>query len=170
VDTTSRQWPEPGLGTSECRPCRAANPVYEDRVWSDASTPPPCGSGEPRARVLVVDDDDTVRNVLSLALSGHEVVTAPDGCAALALIQARAEFDVVLCDVAMPAMGGVELWMELAVTHPELLPRFVFMTGGGMSSGDRLFLGAAAVEVLYKPISAEALRRLVCERVADGRG
>jgi CheY-like chemotaxis protein len=119
--------------------------------------------------VLVVDDDDTVRSALALALAAHDVVTAPDGCAALALIDARAEFDVVLCDVAMPAMSGVELWKELAVAHPQLLPRFVFMTGGSMRRSDRLFLGAAAVPVLYKPIAVDALRRIVDERVAERR-
>jgi CheY-like chemotaxis protein len=120
-------------------------------------------------RVLVIDDDDAVRAVLALALSAHEVVTAPDGCTALAMIDAQLEFDVVLCDVAMPAMGGVELWMELALMRPELLSRFVFMTGGAMTRGDRLFLGAGAVEVLYKPISTDSLRRFVSDRVAERR-
>jgi CheY-like chemotaxis protein len=126
-------------------------------------------AGPARARVLVVDDDAAVRTVLELALCGHEVVTAPDGCAALALLEAGPPFDIVLCDVAMPSMGGVELWMELALERPELLPRFVFMTGGAMTRGDRLFLGAGAVEVLYKPIPTQKLRSMVSERVAEHR-
>jgi CheY-like chemotaxis protein len=118
-------------------------------------------------RVLVVDDDPEVRSVLELALAGHDVVIANDGSDALALISRGGAFDLVLCDVAMPTMGGVELWMEVSLSHPELVPGFVLMTGGAMSRGDRLFLGARAVEVLYKPISTKVLRRLVRARVAD---
>jgi len=120
-----------------------------------------------RGRVLVVDDDAAVRSVLSLALARHDVVTAADGGSALSLIDAQADFDLVLCDVAMPVMGGVELWMELGLVRPELLPRFVFMTGGAMSRGDRLFLGAGTVEVLYKPIPTEVLRSLLGTRMAE---
>ena len=118
-------------------------------------------------RVLVVDDDAEVRAVLARALVGHEVVTATDGSDALGLIARGSAFDLVLCDVAMPTMGGVELWMELSLTHPELVPGFVLMTGGAMTRGDRLFLGAGAVEVLYKPISTRVLRKMVRTRVAQ---
>lgn len=120
-----------------------------------------------RGRVLVVDDDPQVRSVLELALAGHEVVTATDGAEALASIARGDAFDLVLCDVAMPRMGGVELWMEVSLSHPELVPGFVLMTGGVMTRGDRLFLGAGAVQVLYKPIPARVLRDLVRARVVE---
>lgn len=119
------------------------------------------------ARVLVVDDDPAVRCVLQQALCGHHVVTANDGSDALDVIARADAFDLVLCDVAMPTMGGVELWMELSLTRPELVPGFVLMTGGAMTRGDRLFLGAGAVEVLYKPISTTVLREKVRARVAE---
>jgi two-component system, NtrC family, sensor kinase len=118
-----------------------------------------------RGRVLVIDDDACVRSVLGLALREHEVVTAHDGREALALLGQRPDFDLVLCDMVMPTMGGAELWAELATAHPELRSRVVFMTGGVDSTRDRTFIASGEVDVLYKPISTALLRRLARRRV-----
>lgn len=113
----------------------------------------------------MVDDDPCVRSVLGLALREHEVVTAPDGREALALLRRRTDFDLVLCDVVMPTMGGAEFWAELATAHPDLRRRVVFMTGGVDSPRDRSFVASGEFEVLHKPISTSLLRRLVRHRL-----
>ncbi len=70
-------------------------------------------------RVLIVDDDESLRESLELVLAaeGFEVVTAPDGPGALARIEA-ASFDVILCDVRMPGMDGMELLPQLVRRLP----------------------------------------------------
>lgn len=117
-------------------------------------------------RVLVIDDDACVRSVLGLAFRDHEVVTAHDGREGLAVLRRRTDFDLVLCDVVMPTMGGAEFWSELALTQPDIRGRVIFMTGGVDSSRDRKFVASGEVEVLYKPISTVLLRRLMRQRIA----
>jgi two-component system response regulator AtoC len=70
-------------------------------------------------RVLIADDDDALRESLELVLSaeGYEVVSAPDGAAALALLEAQ-PVDVVLCDLRMPGMDGLELLPQLVRRLP----------------------------------------------------
>jgi two-component system response regulator AtoC len=70
-------------------------------------------------RVLIVDDDESLRESLELVLAaeGFEVVTAGDGSEALGRIEASS-FDVVLCDVRMPGMDGIELLPQLVRRVP----------------------------------------------------
>src|SRR5262245_51743577 len=70
-------------------------------------------------RVLIVDDDESLRESLELVLAaeGFEVVSAPDGPEALSRIEASA-FDVILCDVRMPGMDGMELLPQLVRRLP----------------------------------------------------
>jgi two-component system response regulator AtoC len=70
-------------------------------------------------RILIVDDDEALRESLALVLSaeGYEVSSAPDGAAALALVT-EATFEVVLCDLRMPGMDGMELIPQLARRAP----------------------------------------------------
>ena len=118
-----------------------------------------------RRRVLVIDDDDGIRRVIRRSLDAYEVVTASDGRCALAILETGTDFDLILCDVVMPGMGGVEFWSEVGAAHPWLLDRFVFMTGGAQTAQDEQFLASGAVDVVRKPFSFDALRRLVATRV-----
>jgi CheY-like chemotaxis protein len=118
-----------------------------------------------RGRVLVIDDDELILRVVRRSLDGHDVVTASDGLRALAVLASSTDFDLLLCDVVMPGMGGLELWAKVAERHPDLLERMVFMTGGARSADEEDFLSSGAVEVLRKPFSFDSLRRLVAQRV-----
>lgn len=119
-----------------------------------------------RARVLVVDDDAQIRRVIARTLHEHEVVTASDGRRALAILATTTDFDLLLCDVVMPEMGGVEFWSEVAARHPALLDRLVLMTGGARSAADEDFLASGVVQVLRKPFLFESLQSLVATRLA----
>jgi len=102
----------------------------------DASEPPaarPC-------RLLIVDDDRLVRNGLRRILERHhDVSVAADGRRALELILAE-RFDVVVCDLIMPEMSGMELFRAVEERMPNLAARFVFVTGGTSSLEARDFL------------------------------
>src|SRR5262245_3870148 len=91
--------------------------------------------GPRRGRILVVDDDELVRRVVIRALTAdHEVVEASGGGQALEVLTGAAvEFDLVLLDVEMPDVNGVDVWRELESRAPARLGRIVIMTGGGRS-------------------------------------
>jgi two-component system, cell cycle sensor histidine kinase and response regulator CckA len=117
---------------------------------------------------LVVDDEAPVRRfaVRVLQHDGFRVLEAADGVEALELLQSRAEpFDVVVSDIVMPRMNGVELMEALSVSHPQM--PVVLMSG--YASNELLELGIAApCSIVAKPFSQERLLSEV--RRCAGRG
>ncbi len=111
-------------------------------------------------RVLVVDDDRAVRNVLSVLLGkeGHDVALAETGEEALEQLAQR-PVDVVLTDVAMPGMGGMKLLVELKGRWPEI--RVVVMTGYGSVMDAVAAMKAGADDYIIKPPSKDTLLLLV---------
>ena len=111
-------------------------------------------------RVLVVDDDPMVRDVLEAMLSfeGCEVLTASDGERSLELAGESAP-DVILLDVMMPGMDGLEVCRRLK-TSPEA-PRIVMVSGKVTLEDQRRGLEAGADAYLTKPFSPLRLLELV---------
>jgi signal transduction histidine kinase len=118
--------------------------------------------GPQRLRVLVVDDEPAVCAALASALAAvHDVVEATSAREALDRIAANPTYDVLLCDVQMPGMSGIELFRRLRSTWPELRARVIFMTSGGVSPDIEALLAAAKVPVLAKPLAIERLHALL---------
>ena len=118
------------------------------------------------ARILVVDDDADVRAAVRTILedAGHEVVEAVDGAAGLRAYR-DASFDLVLCDLFMPDVDGIELIRALRRQFPDA--KVIAMSGGAFDGTLDLldlapYLGAA--EALAKPFSLDEFVRAV-ERV-----
>ena len=121
--------------------------------------PVPVASG--RARVLAIDDDPMVLSAIRRSLKEHEVVSVEDGREALALLARDRSFDVILCDIMMPDISGVEVHEEMAVVAPSLQPRMVFLTGGAFTDRTRDFLERVPNKRLDKPFDLQELRNLV---------
>jgi two-component system, cell cycle sensor histidine kinase and response regulator CckA len=120
----------------------------------------------PRVRILVVDDEPVIGAVLRRIFSrSYDVTVVEHGKVALSMIDAGAEFDVVLCDVVMPDVTGPQVYEAVRTRHPRLLDRFVFITGGALHEKSRRFLASIANPVLYKPFDLGVVRDLV-RRVA----
>jgi CheY-like chemotaxis protein len=120
----------------------------------------------PRGRVLIVDDDALVARALARILSPpHDVQVVQSGEAAVALIDGGAEFDVVLCDVMMPRMTGIELYARVERSAPAIAGRMVFLTGGAFTPAAREFLQRLPNRCVDKPVGALALRALVADFV-----
>jgi CheY-like chemotaxis protein len=115
-------------------------------------------------RVLVVDDQPPVARAVRRLLGPEYVVAIElDALRALERLGAGEEFDVVLCDLRMPVLSGVEFLAHLEEQKPTMAMRLVFVTGGG---ADALAQSSAAVQrkpVLAKPFDAVALRQVVRE-------
>jgi two-component system, cell cycle sensor histidine kinase and response regulator CckA len=125
----------------------------------------PAGGNE---TILVAEDEYAVRTFVEQVLTGagYHVMTATQGAEALTLAEAMPQLDLLLTDVVMPGMSGVELAGHLAATHPGL--PVVYASG---YSEDAILLGAVGddrVPYLPKPFTAEALLARVRE-VLDRR-
>ena len=128
-------------------------------------------SRSPRATVLIVDDEESVRALLrrQLNTAGHTVLEAGSGPEALGLIRQRAErLDLVLSDVVMPAMNGTELAAQLATEFPDL--PIVLMSAYAPAGLARVGFGEAIVPVLRKPFDPTMLLELVRTAVERPRG
>lgn len=129
-----------------------------------ATQPMPLEAAEaaPQARVLVVDDEPEIAELLRayLEADGYEVATAESGAVALALL-AEARFDAIVSDLRMPDTDGAALWREVKLQHPPLARRMLFVTGDTLSPGARGFLAETGCPWLDKPFTkAELLERL----------
>ena len=115
-----------------------------------------------RARLLVVDDEPLVCRALQRILSPpHDVRVQETGRGALAALEADGEYDLVLCDLMMPDLTGMDLHGQVAARSPALAERFVFLTGGAFTDGARDFLQRVTNERVEKPFEPAALRNLV---------
>jgi CheY-like chemotaxis protein len=104
-----------------------------------------------RRHVLVVDDDPVIASIFGRVLEEHhEVAVTHSGREALAAIAVR-EPDVILCDLMMPAMTGIELHATIAAERPALAERMLFVTGGAFTASVQAFVGAMRERILLKP-------------------
>jgi two-component system, cell cycle response regulator CpdR len=110
-------------------------------------------------RILLAEDDSAMREYLSRALqrSGYAVVDVDRGSAALALIEAGERFDLLLTDIVMPELDGIELAQKSALIDPDM--RVMFITGFSAVSL-RAGQSLPNAKVLSKPFH---LRDLVLE-------
>jgi CheY-like chemotaxis protein len=126
---------------------------------------------QPQRRVLVIDDEQTIRIALRRFFSrmGWAVEEAPDGEAGLAILmhepEGQSRFTLVLSDLRMPGLSGIDLYDRLRVVRPETIDRLVFSTGDLVSEDAAAFVEASRCIVLQKPFELSALRE-VAERVA----
>ncbi len=116
-------------------------------------------------RVLVVDDEPFIGTLLVRLLRGRCSVRAvSSGRRALELLRAGEDVDVVLCDLCMPDVDGMQLHAELRRTHQALSERVVFMTGGVDNNAEaRAFLSTVGNPSIEKPFDIEEMRRVVFE-------
>lgn len=129
---------------------------------------PKTGAGKAprRGRVLVVDDEPMVAMAVRRTLgTEHDVVTLHLTEEALALLQSGQTFDVILCDVMMPNMTGVDFYRELERTRPDEVEKIVFLTGGAFAIQTREFLDRIPNTRIDKPFTPDELRSLVNARL-----
>jgi PAS domain S-box-containing protein len=118
------------------------------------------------ARILAIDDEPIVGTALKRVMGkDNEVVTETSARAALERIRAGEHFDLILCDMMMPDMTGMDFYNELKAFAPERAADMVFMTGGAFTPKARNFLDSVANERLEKPFDMATLKNLVQEHL-----
>ena len=114
------------------------------------------------AKILIVEDDDSVRSFTAraIAASGHTVETAEDGDFGLSAIRAaQGDYDLVLSDIRMPAMDGIEMAKSAASEFPGL--KILLMTGYAEQRERAADLERVIIDVVPKPFSLAEIRASV---------
>lgn len=157
----------PGKGTSFVvrLPALVEVPERQRTEQPSAGTEPET----PRGRVLVIDDEAPLRKIMARLLPEHEVVMAASGREARSILEHDKRFDVILCDVMMQDMNGVELHRWLGENDPALASRVVFVTGGAFESPTAEYLAQSGNLSVDKPFDPKAFQHLVAERVRASR-
>ncbi|NVB83013.1 MAG: PAS domain-containing protein [Kofleriaceae bacterium] len=129
----------------------------------------PSGSRPPlnrprRARVLVIDDEPPITTALEHQLGEyHDITTANEPLAALELIREDAGFDVILCDLMMPRLTGLDLYKSL---DTPLASKMVLMTGGAFPHELRDLMARTSVATVVKPFELDELLRVISAVIA----
>lgn len=129
------------------------------------TVPPPSMSAIRRAArgklsVLVVDDEPVIARLIQKALIDHDVTTAHDGREAVALMGQHA-YDVILCDLIMPEMTGMDVYRAALQRETPVNERIVFMTGGAFTQRARDFLQSVPNLRIEKPFDLTHLERTI---------
>jgi two-component system, cell cycle sensor histidine kinase and response regulator CckA len=123
-----------------------------------------------RGRVLLIDDEPSILTVLvGLLQRDHDVVAAASGEAARAILAGDQSFDVILCDLMMPGMSGMDVHAWVAAHHPALAQRIVFVTGGAFTPQALEYVTRVGNLRLDKPYEPAKLEQLISDRVTSAR-
>jgi len=152
------------LAASACRMLRGAilemRPEQEEDGRAQDTAPRSSERERRRARILVVDDEPAVGRAVRRSLRGHDVTLAQSGLEALRLVR-HGQFDLVLCDVMMPGMTGLEVYDTLRREDAISEGQLVFFTGGVFDPEIAERVRRSGVPVLEKPVSPEQLASVV---------
>jgi len=127
-----------------------------------------CNSGHDMPRVLIADDEASMRALVAraIAMDGHETVTAEDGAEALEILTREVgAFDLLLTDIQMPVMDGIALALTAARDFPGLT--ILLMTGFADQRERASNLDAIAHDVITKPFSVADIRTAVADALAS---
>jgi PAS domain S-box-containing protein len=160
---------------AESKPGKGATFIVELPVITEVIPPEPAepviveSKKKIKARILAVDDEKVVRDVVKRVLSGggHKVETVDNAADALNRIESH-RYDLVLVDIKMPGMNGVELYKRIQKINKPLARRVVFITGDVMGADTEKFLAETKSDHIEKPFNAEQLEKAVRRALSGG--
>jgi signal transduction histidine kinase len=128
-------------------------------------------TGQKRARILVIDDDSLILGTIKRILGReHDVTTLADSRDTLSCLANNPPFDLLLCDLIMPDMTGMQIHAELIKRSPELANRMLFMSGGAFTPESQAFIDREQVKPLEKPFTPKSLSADVSVALAKFSG
>ena len=137
----------------------AAVPLLPERSYQLPALP------NVRGRVLIVDDDSPVRLMMGRLLVAHDVTSASSGKQALAILESDQAFDLILCDLMMPEVTGMDVHRWLVARNPRLAERIVFISGGAFGPVASEYLSEAGNLKLNKPFDNSEFKDMVSSRI-----
>jgi signal transduction histidine kinase/GTP-sensing pleiotropic transcriptional regulator CodY len=134
----------------------------EETADEGGESPQPVADNNGIGRLLVVEDDEMVRAMVVRILEqvGYQVDTSTDGLSAQEKIEG-ADYDLIICDVRMPRLSGIDLYKRLTSEGSDALKRFLFITGDTISAETVGFIEANRIPFLGKPFEIEDLLKAV---------
>jgi len=161
---------------AESKPGKGATFIIELPVVTEVAPPKPAepDAKKPekavKARILVVDDEQVVRDVVNRVLTGegHKVDAVDNAVDALKKIESQ-RYKLILVDIKMPGIDGVELYKRIKKIAEPLARKVVFITGDIMGADTEKFLSETKVAHIGKPFNAEQLSREVQHALTGGR-
>ena len=160
-----RVWSKPELGATFAIDL----PIVTDTSEGEPGEPADAEQEEPvGARILVVDDEPHICRALDRLLTdkGHHVDTTPSPLKALEMIRDR-RYDLILLDLRMPDMSGIEVYERIGIISPALQRKVVCVTGDVVSSQNEAFLHETGIPCVAKPFGVNDLMRQV-RQVLEG--
>lgn len=114
-----------------------------------------------RPRVFVIDDEPLLGQTLQLGLSDTcDVTLELSGVAARDRLLAGDRFDLVLCDIGLPDLSGIDIYRAVIAQQPEMARVFVLITGGAVTMEASAFLDSHSGPLLQKPFTLRDVERL----------
>jgi nitrogen-specific signal transduction histidine kinase len=155
----------PVEGGSARPPAEPSDPAASDAARPNTTQPD--APVQRRPRILIVDDESSIRDFLSRILqrNGFDPVVAVDGPSALEIVRTNPP-EAILCDHRMAGMSGVAIHEAVAALNPGLARRFAFMSGDILNPELQDFATARGIVVLAKPFDIESATRIVARMVA----
>ncbi|OLC00762.1 MAG: hypothetical protein AUH30_01785 [Candidatus Rokubacteria bacterium 13_1_40CM_68_15] len=137
--------------------------VSTARPVTPGGVTPPARLATPtrRGRILIIDDDPRIGEAVRECLLDHDVVALTSASDALQRLTAGERFDLILCDLMMPGMTGMDLHQALSTAAPANAARMVFLTGGAYTARAQAFLAEVSNARLDKPFDPTSLRHFV---------
>lgn len=120
------------------------------------------------SRILVVEDEANVLDIIqrSLVRKGYSVDGAENGLDGLKKLDSQ-HYDLIICDIRMPGMGGIEFFHEIIKRDPSLTKRMVFTSGGTVSEESQKVLKLTGCTLLQKPFELAKLLQIVSEKINE---
>jgi PAS domain S-box-containing protein len=133
---------------------------------ADPAATPALAAPRRRGRILAIDDEAIIaRSIRRICAGEHEVVALTRAADAVALIERGERFDVILCDLMMPQMTGMDLHASVAAIDAHQAQRIIFMTVGAFTPRAQSFLEGVENLRIEKPFDPQQLRAVVNARV-----
>jgi PAS domain S-box-containing protein len=149
---------DPGRGST----FRVTLPPVALEAPAPSPSHPAAEAEAPGGRMLIVDDEPMILGALKRSFAAdYQVTCVGDGRRALERLRGGERYDVILCDLMMPEMTGMDLFAELRSLAPDQAERVVFVTGGAFTPRAREFLERVPNARVEKPIDFQNLRLLL---------
>jgi signal transduction histidine kinase len=145
---------------------RVILPPAQQSTSDRAPAAAPARGRAPRAaRVLVVDDEPMIHRAAARAIGDQHQVVAMNSTNALTRIRNGERFDVILCDLLMPEISGMDFYEEVARIDAKEAAKIIFLTGGAFTPRAQAFLSQVPNQRIEKPFDPIHLRALINDRV-----